>query len=95
MKRPAPGDAHCPQCSGHIIRVIDSRFAAKNWQIRRRRRCMDCEYRWTTRETLEKLPPPTSDEIERLHKVIRALCEIIAPEDFNKIAEIEALKINA
>lgn len=93
MKRPAPGEAHCPKCSGHVIKVIDSRFATKKWEIRRRRLCLDCAYRWTTYEALEKLPPPTSAEITRLHKVIRNLCEIIAPEDFNRIAGIESRKI--
>ena len=40
----------CPKCDGETA-VIDSR--PDDTGIRRRRVCLDCEYRFTTRERLE------------------------------------------
>lgn len=43
----------CPECTKSINRVIDKRETI-GWQqipaIRRRRVCLNCTHRWTTRE---------------------------------------------
>jgi len=44
---------HCPFCSHHDTRVIDSRLLGEGDQIRRRRECMECKARFTTYETAE------------------------------------------
>ena len=41
---------HCPVCAAEDTRVIDSRPAEAGSAIRRRRRCMTCEHRFTTYE---------------------------------------------
>ncbi len=48
---------HCPFCSHEETKVIDSRLAADGRQIRRRRRCVDCEERFTTFESAELVMP--------------------------------------
>jgi len=42
----------CPICDGNNNVVLDSRFNKKFNQIRRRRRCLDCDSRFTTYESL-------------------------------------------
>ena len=48
---------HCPFCSHHETKVIDSRLMAEGEQIRRRRECMECNERFTTFEVAELLMP--------------------------------------
>ena len=48
---------HCPFCSHHETKVIDSRLMAEGEQIRRRRGCMKCNERFTTFEVAELLMP--------------------------------------
>ena len=46
----------CPYC-GHVdSKVVDSRPADENDSIRRRRECLSCGKRFTTYETVERLP---------------------------------------
>ncbi len=40
----------CPKCSSTETKVIDSRVSKSETSIRRRRECLDCEYRFTTVE---------------------------------------------
>ncbi len=47
----------CPFCSSDDTRVIDSRLASNGDQIRRRRKCLHCEGRFTTYECAEKHYP--------------------------------------
>ena len=42
----------CPHCQSLQHRVIDSR--PRKDHIRRRRECLDCGHRWTTRELEEE-----------------------------------------
>jgi transcriptional repressor NrdR len=42
----------CPNCNNSNTKVIDSREASENTEIRRRRVCSDCEFRFTTFERL-------------------------------------------
>ena len=47
----------CPFCGSAETQVIDSRVAEPGDSIRRRRRCMSCQKRFTTYETVElRLP---------------------------------------
>ena len=43
----------CPRCKEKDTKVIDSRVAGEHACIRRRRACIACEYRFTTREYIE------------------------------------------
>lgn len=46
----------CPKCGYTESKVIDSRPAEEGSSIRRRRECLSCQNRFTTYETVEKLP---------------------------------------
>ena len=46
----------CPFCGYSESKVIDSRPADENASIRRRRECLSCSKRFTTYETVERLP---------------------------------------
>jgi|AntRauTorcE11897_2_1112592.scaffolds.fasta_scaffold00133_29 transcriptional repressor NrdR len=44
----------CPQCGSNDLKVIESREAAEQAAIRRRRHCQDCDDRFTTYERVER-----------------------------------------
>ena len=44
---------HCPSCKSNNNRVIDSRLTEGGAAIRRRRTCLECERRFTTKERVE------------------------------------------
>jgi transcriptional repressor NrdR len=46
----------CPFCSYHDTKVIDSRTRDGGRSIRRRRECIKCSRRFTTRETVDEIP---------------------------------------
>lgn len=46
----------CPFCSFHDTKVIDSRTRDSGRSIRRRRECLKCSRRFTTRETVDEIP---------------------------------------
>jgi transcriptional repressor NrdR len=46
----------CPFCAYGESKVIDSRPAEEGATIRRRRECLSCQKRFTTYETMERLP---------------------------------------
>ncbi|MFQ5506681.1 MAG: transcriptional regulator NrdR [Planctomycetota bacterium] len=46
----------CPFCKPHHDRVVDSRSAADGFTIRRRRQCLGCNRRFTTKERIEETP---------------------------------------
>ena len=48
---------HCPFCSDHETKVIDSRLVAEGDQVRRRRECLNCGERFTTFESAELVLP--------------------------------------
>lgn len=48
---------HCPFCSAHETKVIDSRLVADGYQVRRRRECTNCHERYTTFEIAELVMP--------------------------------------
>jgi transcriptional repressor NrdR len=43
----------CPKCKSENNRVLDSRETNNQREIRRRRKCEDCQYRFTTFERVE------------------------------------------
>lgn len=46
----------CPYCGHSESRVVDSRPAEEGTTIRRRRECLSCLKRFTTYETMERVP---------------------------------------
>lgn len=46
----------CPYCSSRDTKVTDSRDTDEGASIRRRRQCLVCNRRFTTYETIEKMP---------------------------------------
>ena len=46
----------CPFCGHADNKVIDSRLGRDGEEIRRRRECLECERRFTTRERVEEVP---------------------------------------
>lgn len=46
----------CPFCGANADRVIDSRETANCRVVRRRRKCLVCKRKYTTKETLVNLP---------------------------------------
>ncbi|MBN2355777.1 transcriptional repressor NrdR [candidate division KSB1 bacterium] len=46
----------CPFCNYHDSKVIDSRTRDGGRTIRRRRECLKCKRRFTTREQLDEIP---------------------------------------
>ncbi len=46
----------CPFCSHSDSKVVDSRPADEGFSIRRRRECLKCLKRFTTYETVERIP---------------------------------------
>jgi transcriptional repressor NrdR len=47
----------CPTCGDPADRVIDSREARDGMEIRRRRECLECGRRFTTRERIDEALP--------------------------------------
>ena len=45
----------CPVCSFEDTKVVDSRITSDGLSIRRRRECIECEYRFSTVEEMEIL----------------------------------------
>jgi len=50
-------NVRCPFCGLQDTRVIDSRLAGDQYQVRRRRECADCGERFTTFESAELVMP--------------------------------------
>lgn len=44
----------CPKCPSEGTKVIESRDVAEGESIRRRRQCLNCDYRFTTYERVER-----------------------------------------
>ena len=47
----------CPYCADPANRVIDSRLGRDGSEIRRRRECLECGRRFTTRERVDEVLP--------------------------------------
>jgi transcriptional repressor NrdR len=55
----------CPYCSDEGSRVIDSRLTREGHEIRRRRECIECGRRFTTRERVDEVLPKVFKRDER------------------------------
>jgi len=55
----------CPFCGHADNKVIDSRLGRDGEEIRRRRECLECERRFTTRERVEEVLPKVVKRNER------------------------------
>ena len=55
----------CPYCFDAGNRVIDSRLGREGNEIRRRRECLECGRRFTTRERVEEVFPKVVKHDER------------------------------
>ncbi len=55
----------CPYCSDLTNRVIDSRLGRDAQEIRRRRECLECRRRFTTRERVDDVLPKVVKRDER------------------------------
>lgn len=62
---------HCPFCPSIDTRVIDSRLARSGRAIRRRRKCDDCDERFTTYEVIEDVRPDVVKEDGRIESFSR------------------------
>jgi transcriptional repressor NrdR len=61
----------CPYCGTEDNRVIDSRLGRDGEEIRRRRECLECERRFTTRERVEYVLPKIIKRDERREEFSR------------------------
>ena len=61
----------CPFCGDTANRVMDSRLARDETEIRRRRECQECGRRFTTRERLEAMLPKVVKRDERREEFSR------------------------
>ncbi len=55
----------CPYCADENSKVIDSRLTRDGAEIRRRRECVECTRRFTTRERVEAVMPKVAKRDER------------------------------
>lgn len=87
----------CPFCGHDESKVIDSRPAEEGNSIRRRRECLGCQKRFTTYETVERMPlvvikrdgsRQTFDKIKLINGMLRA-CEKrpVGLQEIEKIAD--------
>jgi len=73
----------CPYCTDAGNRVIDSRLSRDESEIRRRRECIECGRRFTTRERVDDVVPKIVKRDERreefqrdkLMTAVRKACE--------------------
>lgn len=63
---------YCVKCKSENIRVLDSRSASRFAGIRRRRKCEDCGFRFTTYE-IEEASLKSLEERDALLRGLRAV----------------------
>ena len=62
----------CPYCSNSESRVMDSRVGRDATEIRRRRECLECGRRFTTRERIDGVLPKVVKRDERREEFQRS-----------------------
>ena len=62
----------CPSCGNPESRVVDSRLGREGAEIRRRRECLECSRRFTTRERIDEVMPKVVKKDERREDYDRA-----------------------
>ena len=65
----------CPFCGEVSNRVIDSRLTRDSQEVRRRRECLECQRRFTTRERVEEVWPRIIKRDERREEYARGKLE--------------------
>jgi transcriptional repressor NrdR len=61
----------CPYCADPTNKVIDSRLGPDQTEIRRRRECLECGRRFTTRERVDEVLPKVVKRDERREEFVR------------------------
>lgn len=81
------GSLSCPACGSHKVFVTDSRSTDNGRTVRRRRRCADCEHRWTTAE----VPIEAFQGLRGLESLIGRVNEVlVASQDAaDKISDLK------
>ena len=85
----------CPSCQNTDSRVLESRSADSGKSVRRRRECLNCDFRFTTYERVETIPITVlkrngSREIFNREKMINGITRAIekTPIERNKVEQI-------
>lgn len=94
----------CPACASSDLRVLDSRPSSELNQIRRRRECINCNYRFSTLEVIDSGMPKiikrsgslAEFDIEKIRKgVIRAVEKRpISLTQFDELIQRIVMRIN-
>lgn len=91
----------CPSCQHTDSRVLESRAADSGRSVRRRRECLNCEFRFTTYERVETVPitvvkrnssRETFNRAKLLHGVLRA-CEKTGLEPARLEAVVDEIEL--
>jgi transcriptional repressor NrdR len=85
----------CPQCSHENSKVVESREGGDGDSIRRRRECLECQYRFTTYERIERpnlavVKKDGDRELFDRGKLFRAIHRSVG-KFFNSDVEIEEM----
>ena len=80
----------CPACQNTDSRVLESRSADAGKSVRRRRECLNCDFRFTTYERVETLPITVikrngNKEIFNRNKILNGITR--ASEKISKISQ--------
>lgn len=59
----------CPECESRNTEVLETRESGSGEMVRRRRSCIDCKARWTTRETYDERRKAYLDTVKRFHEL--------------------------
>ena len=70
----------CPGCGHRKSEVIDSRANDDGSKVRRRRRCCQCDFRWTTKEVGDVVEPSALEALT-LRELYRELGRRLNLED--------------
>ncbi len=91
----------CPSCQHTDSRVLESRAADGGRSVRRRRECLNCEFRFTTYERVETVPitvvkrntsRETFNRAKLLHGLLRA-CEKTGLEPARLEAVVDEIEL--
>jgi transcriptional repressor NrdR len=79
----------CPVCQNPDTKVIDSRVVNEGLSIRRRRECLDCEFRFSTYEEMEILDLSVikrngDKEAYNREKIVRGLRRALEKRSFDE-----------
>jgi transcriptional regulator NrdR family protein len=61
----------CPKCKSTNLSTTDSRPESEKNMVRRRKKCDDCLYRWTTKEMTDSMYRYYETQIKRLQQLER------------------------